>query len=296
MLFELATDGPGFAVDEDPAHLGETLVLPPWLEAQRAAIEAGAAAADRSRTRRHTRSCSRGRAVIRPPLPAAGTTPGAPTLLLLHGTGGNEHDLLPLAAELLPGAGVLSPRGKVLEHGMPRFFRRLAEGVFDLEDLQLRTAELADFVTAAAAHYEFDRARVIAVGFSNGANIAGEPAAAAPGVLRRAVLFRAMVPLVPDPLPSIPRTPVLMSNGRADPIVSRRGDRAARGAAARGRRRRHAGVAAGRSSTGSGGSGSRARVARVARNRSVKGEQRRYERLQRVHASAATSSNWRSPS
>ena len=150
----------------------------------------------------------------------AGAAPGAPTLLLLHGTGGNELDLLPLAADLLPGAGVLSPRGKVLEQGMARFFRRLSEGVFDLEDLRLRTAELADFVTAAAEHYQFDRTQVIAVGFSNGANIAGSLLLLRPEILGRAVQFRAMVPIVPDPLPSIPRTPVLVSNGRADPIVS----------------------------------------------------------------------------
>jgi predicted esterase len=147
-------------------------------------------------------------------------TPGAPTLLLLHGTGGNEQDLLPMAAELMPEAAVLSPKGKVLEHGMPRFFRRLAEGVFDLDDLRLRTAELADFVTAAAEHYHFDPARVIAVGFSNGANIAASLVLLRPGVLHGAVLFRAMVPLVPDPLPSLPRTRVLVSNGRADPIVA----------------------------------------------------------------------------
>ncbi len=148
-----------------------------------------------------------------------GAAPGAPTLLLLHGTGGNEQDLLPLAPELMPEAGVLSPRGKVLEHGMPRFFRRLAEGVFDLDDLRLRTAELADFLTAAAEHYHFDPARVIAVGFSNGANMAGSLLLLRPGALHGAVLFRAMVPLVPDPLPPLPRTPVLVSSGRADPIV-----------------------------------------------------------------------------
>jgi predicted esterase len=147
------------------------------------------------------------------------TTPDAPTLLLLHGTGGNEEDLLPLAPELLPDAGILSPRGKVLEHGMPRFFRRLAEGVFDLDDLRVRTTELAEFIKAAAAHYAFDPTKVVAVGFSNGANIAGSLLLLRPGVLHGAVLFRAMVPLVPDPLPSLPETPVLISNGRADPIV-----------------------------------------------------------------------------
>src|SRR5207237_10386286 len=96
--------------------------------------------------------------VYRPP-----ATPGGPILLLLHGTGGNEHDLVPLAEMLLPGAGVLSPRGKVLERGMPRFFRRLAEGVFDVEDLKLRTAELADFIAASAKTHKFSTADVIAV-------------------------------------------------------------------------------------------------------------------------------------
>jgi predicted esterase len=145
--------------------------------------------------------------------------PGTPTLLMLHGTGGNEHELVPLAEELLPDAGVLSPRGKVLERGMPRFFRRLAEGVFDLEDLKQRTIELADFISDASRQYEFDPSRVVAAGFSNGANIAGSLLLLAPGSLSGAVLFRAMVPIVPEPLPRIPNTPVLISNGRIDPLV-----------------------------------------------------------------------------
>ena len=151
---------------------------------------------------------------------SAGASPVAPTLLLLHGTGGNEQDLLPLARDILPGAGVLSPKGKVLERGQPRFFRRLAEGVFDLDDLRFRTKELADFITEAAASYGFDRRRVAAVGFSNGANIAGSLVLLCPGVLERAVLFRAMVPLVPQPMPSLPGTRVLVSNGRHDPLVT----------------------------------------------------------------------------
>ena len=150
----------------------------------------------------------------------AGSTPESPVLLLLHGTGGNEQDLLPLAPELMAGAGVLSPRGKVLENGMPRFFRRLSEGVFDLEDLRFRTAELAGFIGEAAAQYGFDASRIVAVGFSNGANIAGSLVLLQPRVLQGAVLFRAMVPIVPDPLPALPRTHVLVSNGRADPLVS----------------------------------------------------------------------------
>ena len=144
---------------------------------------------------------------------------GAPTLLLLHGTGGDENDMLPLGG-LAAGAALLSPRGKVLEGGMPRFFRRLAEGVFDVDDLKRRAAELADFVAAAAAHYRFDQSRVIAMGFSNGANIASGLMLVRPSVLKGAILFRAMVPFEPDPLPSITGATVLISNGRIDPLVS----------------------------------------------------------------------------
>jgi predicted esterase len=146
-------------------------------------------------------------------------SPTAPILLLLHGTGGNESDLLPLARMLAADAGVLSPRGQVLERGMPRFFRRLAEGVFDIEDLRQRTADLGDFISAAAARYEFDPGRVVAVGFSNGANIAASLLLLRPRALAAAILLRAMVPLVPEPLPALGGTPVLLSNGRRDPLV-----------------------------------------------------------------------------
>jgi predicted esterase len=145
--------------------------------------------------------------------------PGLPTLLLLHGTGGDENDLLPLGRNLMPDAGMLSPRGKILEQGMPRFFRRLAEGVFDVEDLKRRTAELADFIAEAADHYGFDARRVVAVGFSNGANIAASLLLSRPGVLAAAVLFRAMVPFVPDAPPPPSGASVLLSNGSADPLV-----------------------------------------------------------------------------
>jgi phospholipase/carboxylesterase len=151
-----------------------------------------------------------------------GPQPGVPTLLLLHGTGGDEHDLLPLGG-LLPGANLLSPRGKVLEHGMPRFFRRLAEGVFDVEDVKRRAEELANFVTAAADHYGFDGARVFALGFSNGANIASAVMLARPGVLKGGVLLRAMVPFEPETgaeTEPLRGTRVLISNGEQDPIVA----------------------------------------------------------------------------
>jgi predicted esterase len=144
----------------------------------------------------------------------------APILLLLHGTGGNEQDLLSLAEVLAPDAGILSPRGKVLERGMPRFFRRLAEGVFDIEDLRFRTGELADFLIVSAGKYGFDVSRLVAVGFSNGANIAASTMLLRPDALTAGVLIRAMVPLVPQPLPSLPRARVLISNGRTDPLVS----------------------------------------------------------------------------
>jgi predicted esterase len=141
------------------------------------------------------------------------------TLLLLHGTGGDERDLLGLGRMLAPGAALLSPRGKVLEHGMPRFFRRLAEGVFDLDDLRARTHELADFVADAAARYGFDPRRVIAIGFSNGANIAASLLLLHPETLAGAILFRAMVPFAPDTSPDLTHVPVLIAAGTNDPIV-----------------------------------------------------------------------------
>jgi phospholipase/carboxylesterase len=141
------------------------------------------------------------------------------TLLLLHGTGGNERDLIPLGQELDPDASLLSPRGKTLENGMPRFFRRLAEGVFDLEDLQKRTNELADFVASAAKHYEINNEKIVAVGYSNGANIAAGMLLLRPETLSAAILFRAMVPLTPDKQPNLSSVSVFISGGAFDPIV-----------------------------------------------------------------------------
>jgi len=145
---------------------------------------------------------------------------GTDTLLLLHGTGGDESDLMPLGKWLAPNANLLSPRGTVLENGMPRFFRRLAEGVFDIPDLIARTHELADFVASAAETYGFDSHRVTAAGFSNGANIAAALLLLWPGVLRDAVLFHPMVPLTPEPLPDLSGVGVFIGAGRQDPISS----------------------------------------------------------------------------
>ena len=141
------------------------------------------------------------------------------TLLLLHGTGGNERDLLPLGRELDPTASLLSPRGKILENGNPRFFRRLAEGVFDLEDLKTRTNELADFVDAAVHHYELAANQLVGVGYSNGANIAASMLLLRPEITHAAILFRAMVPLIPDKLPDLSSVRVWIGAGDQDPIV-----------------------------------------------------------------------------
>ncbi len=141
------------------------------------------------------------------------------TLLLLHGTGGDEHDLLSVGAGLDPNANLLSPRGQVLENGMPRFFRRLAMGVFDIEDLKQRTAELAEFVTAAAQDYSLDPREVIAAGYSNGANIAASLMLLRPAVLAAAILLRPMIPLTPDTEPDLRGRRVFVAGGRRDPIV-----------------------------------------------------------------------------
>jgi phospholipase/carboxylesterase len=141
------------------------------------------------------------------------------TLLLLHGTGGNEHDLVSLGRNLDPEASLLSPRGQILENGLPRFFRRLAEGVFDEEDLIRRTNELADFVKEAATSYSLESERIYAVGYSNGANIAASLLLLRPGVLAGAALLRAMVPLVPDVPPNLNGISILLLSGRHDPLV-----------------------------------------------------------------------------
>ena len=142
------------------------------------------------------------------------------TLLLLHGTGGNEDDLIQVGQMISPSASLLSPRGKVLENGMPRFFKRLAEGVFDLEDLKFRTRELADFVKDTSSIYGFDLNKTIAVGFSNGANIAASLLLSYPGTLMGAILFRAMVPFIPNSPLDLSDKKVLLSAGVYDPIVS----------------------------------------------------------------------------
>lgn len=141
---------------------------------------------------------------------------GAP-LLLLHGTGGNEDDLIPLGQAVAPGRALLSPRGKVLENGMPRFFRRLAEGVFDEADVKARAHELADFIAEARTTYGIEAP--IALGFSNGANIAAALLYLRPEALSGAILLRAMTPLSSPPEAKLDGTPVLLVSGQMDPMM-----------------------------------------------------------------------------
>lgn len=231
VLYELATNPPGFAIDEPIERLGERLMLPAQFEPRRAEIEAilprihlpmpaaaSSAFAD-SAGKQEVIGDALGFVHRYVPPQVAAESAGGITLLLLHGTGGDENDLMPLGRSLLPGAGMLSPRGKVMERGAPRFFRRLAEGVFDQEDLTRRTEELAQFIEAATATYALERDGIVAVGFSNGANIAGSLLLRKPGLLRGAVLLSPMVPYEPDSLPDLAGTSVFIGAGRNDPIA-----------------------------------------------------------------------------
>ena len=215
VLFEIATDPPGFLIDEDRASLGTGLRLPPWYEPARAALE-------KALPPLHHPSGFAELGFIHRFVPAAeedGNRP-APVLLLLHGTGGDEQDLLPLGAHLRPGAALLSPRGQVLEGDMPRFFRRLAPGVLDADDLARRAGDMAGFVRAAARRYGFDAGRVVAVGYSNGANLAAALLLRHPDLLAAAVLFRPMpVPVEPAAPGALAGRPVFIAAGRQDPVV-----------------------------------------------------------------------------
>jgi predicted esterase len=149
-----------------------------------------------------------------------GSDPTAPPLLLLHGTGGNEHDLIRIGRTISPGSALLSPRGDVSEGGAQRFFARLAEGVFDPQEIIRRTQALGDFLIAASAHYQIDTSRLIAVGFSNGANIAATLLLLRPETLGGAILLRSMVVLDQSAAPgTLAGKRVLLSNGSMDPLV-----------------------------------------------------------------------------
>ena len=142
------------------------------------------------------------------------------TLLVLHGTGGDENEFLPLGREMDPAAALLSPRGQVSENGHLRFFRRLAEGIFDLEDLERRTDDLADFIGAAARHYGFDVSKLVAIGYSNGANIAASVLLQRPGILRTAIMLRAMAPFEPETLPDLSGVRAWIAGGKQDVVIA----------------------------------------------------------------------------
>lgn len=146
--------------------------------------------------------------------------PGSPdTILVLHGTGGNEDDLIGITPTIAPGAAVISPRGNVLEAGAPRFFRRLAEGVFDPAEVRSRGQELAKFIREAVVRYGLDPERVFALGYSNGANIASTVMLIDPGLIRGAIMLRPMLVFEPEERVDLAGKAVLISAGRVDPIV-----------------------------------------------------------------------------
>jgi predicted esterase/catechol 2,3-dioxygenase-like lactoylglutathione lyase family enzyme len=231
VLYELATNPPGFAIDEPVERLGERLMLPPQYEGSRAQIEAvlppihlplspsAATVIGHASGPEEVSGDALGFVHRYLPPTAPAERAGNVTLLLLHGTGGDEDDLIPLGRMLLPGAAILSPRGRVMEGTAARFFRRLAEGVLDQEDLARRTEELATFVEAAAVTYGFDREGMIAVGFSNGANIAASLLLRRPGLLRGAVLLSPMVPFEPEEPAALAGTHVFIGAGRTDRMV-----------------------------------------------------------------------------
>jgi glyoxalase family protein len=213
VLFEIATDPPGFAVDEPAQRLGQTLMLPAFLEGDRRDIEAALPKLDGAPPDVSFPAAALSfRHVFEP---AAGASP---PVLLLHGTGGDEHDLLPLGRTIAPGSSLLAPRGQVLENGMPRFFRRFSEGVFDEDDLRRQAEALADFIGEARQAYGVN-APPIAVGFSNGANIAAAILLLHPDALAGAVLIRPITPLVVEAGEGLKGKPILILSGSADQIA-----------------------------------------------------------------------------
>lgn len=206
VLFEIATDPPGFTVDETLESLGRSLQLPPQFESWRAKIEAELPA-------------------LRPPtfvhefVGPRDSGSGNLTLIALHGTGGDEQDLLPLAEEVASGAAIISPRGQVKESGMNRFFRRLAAGVFDEQDVVRRAHELADFLLATAAGYNRPVDKLVALGYSNGANIAAAVMFLRPEVFSGAILLRPMLPLSQPPAADLGGKKILILRGAADKMI-----------------------------------------------------------------------------
>ncbi len=206
VLFEIATDPPGFSVDETVEELGASLKLPSQYEHMRDKIESQLPPL-RSTPFHH---------VFREPKP---TEDDGQTIVTLHGTGGNEHDLIGIARDVGPSSAVLSPRGQVIENGMSRFFKRLAENVFDEKDVVRRANDLADFIVTAAGEYGRDPAQLTAMGYSNGANIAAAIILLRPEVFTRAVLLRPMLPLQDPAAPDLEGKEILILRGDNDSVI-----------------------------------------------------------------------------
>lgn len=206
VLFEIATDPPGFTVDEPVEELGAALKLPQQYEHIRSEIEKRLPPL-RPNSFQH---------VFEDAPPSADT---GHTLVALHGTGGNEHDLIGFAREAAGTSATLSPRGKVLENGMPRFFRRLANNLLDEADVIYRAHELSDFIIAAAAEYGRNPDKLTALGYSNGANIAAAIMLLRPNVFSSAVLLRPMLPLESASIPDLSGKEILILQGAFDAVI-----------------------------------------------------------------------------
>ena len=206
VLFEIATDPPGFSVDEPLDKLGASLKLPSQYEATRGTIV---------KKLPPLRASEYQHAFWRPEK----TMDDGQTIVPLHGTGGNEKDLIGISRRISASSAIISPRGKVLENGLPRFFRRLAEGVFDEHDVVRRAHELADFLVGAASRYGRSSEKLVALGYSNGANIAAAILLLKPEIFSKAVLLRPMMPLLNPPEANLTGKRILIVNGRYDTVI-----------------------------------------------------------------------------
>ena len=206
VLFEIATDPPGFSVDESPRALGTSLQLPDQYEPRRAEIE------------RQLPELGSVDFIHRFHRPLQDEDNGR-TIVALHGTGGDEHDLIELSETIDPAAAIISPRGKVSENGMPRFFRRMAEGVFDEADVKHRAHQLADFIRTTAARYDRNADEIVALGYSNGANIAAAVMMLRPETFSHAILLRPMLPLQQPSMPDLSGKKVLILQGDQDNVI-----------------------------------------------------------------------------
>jgi predicted esterase len=206
VLFEIATDPPGFSIDESVRELGSSLKLPEQYEPMRSEIEQRLPRL-RSEPFRHVFEN------------APDSADDDRTIVTLHGTGGNENDLTDIARKVGTASAILGPRGQVLENGMPRFFRRMAANVFDEDDVVRRANELSDFILAAADKYDRNPDRLTALGYSNGSNIAAAVILLRPEVFSCAVLVRPMLPLQNPPLPDLTGQKILVLKGKHDAII-----------------------------------------------------------------------------